>query len=215
MVISSLTHSFVRSFRFFPVIFFIRDSLLPLLLSLSFPSSFLFHFFVFLIFMRWTFLYSNHAHTHTRQDERQAQTGQKWKLPPNGQPICSFSGNEKQSRTPIRPEDDSKHDIAIPCFSSLFFVIFFSCHLTYARFSGTWETSCCFFWFRFGSNLGNLFLMQFAFSFRFSYLSSVLCGPYLLYAEISHKCNSWNDKSQCRWQIATEPCKRWLSSGWS
>lgn len=47
------------------------------------------------------------------QDDRQAQTGQKWKLPPNGQPICSFSGNEKQSRTPIRPEDDSKHDIAI------------------------------------------------------------------------------------------------------
>ncbi|XP_031640324.1 rap guanine nucleotide exchange factor 4 isoform X4 [Contarinia nasturtii] len=40
------------------------------------------------------------------QEERQAQTGQKWKLPPNGQPICSFSGSEKQSRTPIRPEDD-------------------------------------------------------------------------------------------------------------
>ncbi|XP_055319699.1 rap guanine nucleotide exchange factor 4 isoform X3 [Sitodiplosis mosellana] len=40
------------------------------------------------------------------QDERQAQAGQKWKLPPNGQPICSFSGSEKQSRTAIRPEDD-------------------------------------------------------------------------------------------------------------
>lgn len=47
------------------------------------------------------------------QDERQTQAGQKWKLPPNGQPICSFSGNEKQSRTAIRPEDDSKRLVLI------------------------------------------------------------------------------------------------------
>lgn len=34
--------------------------------------------------------------------------GQKWKLPPNGQPICLFSGNPTNAKTLIRPDDDSK-----------------------------------------------------------------------------------------------------------
>lgn len=65
------------------------------------------------------------------QDDRQAQTGQKWKLPPNGQPICSFSGNEKQSRTPIRPEDDSKYRICLVLSSTKstnIFIIIFNHH---------------------------------------------------------------------------------------
>ncbi|XP_055859439.1 rap guanine nucleotide exchange factor 4 isoform X1 [Episyrphus balteatus] len=40
------------------------------------------------------------------QEDRTANTGQKWKLPPNGQPICLFSGNTTTSRTVIRPDDD-------------------------------------------------------------------------------------------------------------
>lgn len=42
------------------------------------------------------------------QDDKQIHAGQKWKLPPNGQPICLFSGNPTQTRTIIRPDDDSK-----------------------------------------------------------------------------------------------------------
>lgn len=41
-------------------------------------------------------------------------SGQKWKLPPNGQPICLFSGNPTQSRTIIRPDDDSMFDEYFP-----------------------------------------------------------------------------------------------------
>ena len=42
------------------------------------------------------------------QDDRNQNAGQKWKLPPNGQPICLFSGNMTPSKTVIRPDDDSK-----------------------------------------------------------------------------------------------------------
>ncbi|XP_055374001.1 rap guanine nucleotide exchange factor 4 isoform X2 [Condylostylus longicornis] len=40
------------------------------------------------------------------QDDRNQHCGQKWKLPPNGQPICLFSGNPTSSRVVIRPDDD-------------------------------------------------------------------------------------------------------------
>ncbi|XP_039969265.1 rap guanine nucleotide exchange factor 4 [Bactrocera neohumeralis] len=40
------------------------------------------------------------------QEDRNQNTGQKWKLPPNGQPICLFSGNATPSKTIIRPDDD-------------------------------------------------------------------------------------------------------------
>ncbi|XP_037907133.1 rap guanine nucleotide exchange factor 4 isoform X2 [Hermetia illucens] len=40
------------------------------------------------------------------QEDRNMHAGQKWKLPPNGQPICLFSGNPTSSRTVIRPDDD-------------------------------------------------------------------------------------------------------------
>ncbi|XP_053688816.1 rap guanine nucleotide exchange factor 4 isoform X2 [Sabethes cyaneus] len=39
------------------------------------------------------------------QEDRQMNASQKWKLPPNGQPICLFSGNT-HSKTVIRPDDD-------------------------------------------------------------------------------------------------------------
>jgi hypothetical protein len=42
------------------------------------------------------------------QEDRQQNMGQKWKLPPNGQPISLFSGNVTGSRTVIRPDDDSE-----------------------------------------------------------------------------------------------------------
>ncbi|XP_055701573.1 rap guanine nucleotide exchange factor 4 isoform X6 [Phlebotomus papatasi] len=40
------------------------------------------------------------------QEDRNLHNGQKWKLPPNGQPICLFSGNPSATRTLIRPDDD-------------------------------------------------------------------------------------------------------------
>ncbi|XP_070499371.1 rap guanine nucleotide exchange factor 4 isoform X1 [Chironomus tepperi] len=40
------------------------------------------------------------------QEDRQQNMGQKWKLPPNGQPICLFSGNVTATRTIIRMDDD-------------------------------------------------------------------------------------------------------------
>ncbi|XP_055606466.1 rap guanine nucleotide exchange factor 4 isoform X4 [Uranotaenia lowii] len=40
------------------------------------------------------------------QDDRQMTASQKWKLPPNGQPICLFSGNTHSTKTVIRPDDD-------------------------------------------------------------------------------------------------------------
>lgn len=43
------------------------------------------------------------------QEDRNMHAGQKWKLPPNGQPICLFSGNPTSSRTVIRPDDDSTY----------------------------------------------------------------------------------------------------------
>lgn len=64
--------------------------------------------FIFCAFAVDAILYVYRLFWFVRQDERQVQAGQKWKLPPNGQPICSFSGSEKQTRTAIRPEDDSK-----------------------------------------------------------------------------------------------------------
>jgi len=42
------------------------------------------------------------------QEDRQQNMGQKWKLPPNGQPIGLFSGNTTATRNIIRPDDDSK-----------------------------------------------------------------------------------------------------------
>lgn len=43
------------------------------------------------------------------QEDRNLHNGQKWKLPPNGQPICLFSGNPSATRTLIRPDDDSEY----------------------------------------------------------------------------------------------------------
>ncbi|XP_055537764.1 rap guanine nucleotide exchange factor 4 isoform X2 [Wyeomyia smithii] len=40
------------------------------------------------------------------QEDRQMNASQKWKLPPNGQPICLFSGNTHNTKTVIRPDDD-------------------------------------------------------------------------------------------------------------
>ncbi|CAM6032150.1 unnamed protein product, partial [Sphagnum compactum] len=40
------------------------------------------------------------------QEDRNQHTGQKWKLPPTGQPICLFSGNPTGTKTVIRPDDD-------------------------------------------------------------------------------------------------------------
>lgn len=44
------------------------------------------------------------------QDDKQIHAGQKWKLPPNGQSICLFSGNPTMTRTMVRPDDDSKYN---------------------------------------------------------------------------------------------------------
>lgn len=45
-----------------------------------------------------------------QQDERHMQSTRKWKLPPNGQPICLFSENAStQGKKIIRPDDDSKY----------------------------------------------------------------------------------------------------------
>lgn len=50
------------------------------------------------------------------QDDKHLHSeNQKWKLPPNGQPICLFSGNPTQTRTIIRPDDDSECNIL--CFN--------------------------------------------------------------------------------------------------
>lgn len=46
------------------------------------------------------------------QEDRQQNMGQKWKLPPNGQPISLFSGNVTATRTVIRPDDDSESQVA-------------------------------------------------------------------------------------------------------
>lgn len=42
------------------------------------------------------------------QEDKELNAGQKWKLPPNGQPICLFSGHPTYTRRMIRPDDDSK-----------------------------------------------------------------------------------------------------------
>lgn len=44
------------------------------------------------------------------QDDCQQSMGQKWKLPPNGQPISLFSGKIDGTRSIIRSDDDSKLD---------------------------------------------------------------------------------------------------------
>lgn len=41
------------------------------------------------------------------QEDKKLHEGQKWKLPPCGQPISLFSG-DNDTRTIIRPDDDSK-----------------------------------------------------------------------------------------------------------
>lgn len=41
------------------------------------------------------------------QDDKNAHSGQKWKLPPCGQPISLFTCSISESRTIIRPADDS------------------------------------------------------------------------------------------------------------
>lgn len=50
----------------------------------------------------------HHVMTQLRryQEDRKAHDGQKWKLPPCGQPISLFSGNEN-ARTIIMQQDDS------------------------------------------------------------------------------------------------------------
>lgn len=43
------------------------------------------------------------------QEDKHIQSGQKWKLPPNGQPLSLFSGGHPSNRkTMIRPDDDGK-----------------------------------------------------------------------------------------------------------
>lgn len=42
-------------------------------------------------------------------DDKNMNGGQKWKLPPNGQPVSLFSGNTTSSRAMIRPDDESKY----------------------------------------------------------------------------------------------------------
>lgn len=42
------------------------------------------------------------------QEDKNQNAGQKWKLPPCGQPISLFSASCSESRTIIRPSDDSK-----------------------------------------------------------------------------------------------------------
>lgn len=54
------------------------------------------------------------------QDDKQMHSGQKWKLPPNGQPICLFSGNPTQTRTIIRPDDDSKFAFIFFCMYCIY-----------------------------------------------------------------------------------------------
>lgn len=46
------------------------------------------------------------------QEDKDLNSGQKWKLPPNG-PICLFSGNPTLTRRIIRPDDDSKYFLYI------------------------------------------------------------------------------------------------------
>jgi Rap guanine nucleotide exchange factor 4 len=43
------------------------------------------------------------------QEDRHQNLGQKWKLPPNGKPICPFSENVNgAARSIIRMDDDSE-----------------------------------------------------------------------------------------------------------
>lgn len=42
------------------------------------------------------------------QEDKNLHAGQRWKLPPNGQPITLFSGIPGAVKTVIRPNDDSK-----------------------------------------------------------------------------------------------------------
>lgn len=50
------------------------------------------------------------------QEDRQQNMGQKWKLPPNGQPISLFTGNASGTRSIIRPDDDSKMKLSCVCY---------------------------------------------------------------------------------------------------
>jgi Rap guanine nucleotide exchange factor 4 len=51
---------------------------------------------------------------HRYQDERALNAGQKWKLPPCGQPISLFSGSS-EGRTVIRATDDSEYSSVCLC----------------------------------------------------------------------------------------------------
>lgn len=42
-----------------------------------------------------------------RQEERRARAGQKWKLPPCGQPISLFTGATSDTKNVINPDDES------------------------------------------------------------------------------------------------------------
>lgn len=54
------------------------------------------------------------------QDDKHLHSeNQKWKLPPNGQPICLFSGNPTQTRTIIRADDDSEYNILCDSMSNI------------------------------------------------------------------------------------------------
>lgn len=45
------------------------------------------------------------------QEDKHIQSGQKWKLPPNGQPLSLFSGHPSNRKPIIHPEDDGKYKI--------------------------------------------------------------------------------------------------------
>lgn len=63
------------------------------------------------------------------QEDKNLHAGQRWKLPPNGQPITLFSGIPGAVKTVIRPDDDSKLTIIkphvkVPADKSLLLLIF-------------------------------------------------------------------------------------------
>lgn len=90
------------------------------------------------------------------QEDCQQSMGQKWKLPPNGQPISLFSGKVDGSRSIIRSDDDSKLTV-IPQY-------------TIKRAD---EGKLC----------NEIFFSVFSLP---SNISCLLCGSYFLHAAISH-----------------------------
>lgn len=55
-----------------------------------------------------TTAFSAHFFFTRYMEDRKAHEGQKWKLPPLGQPISLFSAGNDTTRTIIMPQDDSK-----------------------------------------------------------------------------------------------------------